>query len=276
MARRRAPDPEASREVEYSAIGSSAAEVANAHSRVRGGPVVIGAAKPAADRARRRPRRDAELNRERVLAAAVSAMLREGRNVPLATIASEAGVGVGTLYRSYPDRDGLLHALEHRAYRLLNKILEEVDDQDLSGLDAVRAFLSRTLAISDELILPLHGAPPLMNTEAVEARRAINGRLDRFVERGHADATIGAAVNATDIIIFSAIITQPLPHGPDWPRIAERQLVIFVNGLAGSGPIDIPGPAVEREDIERAFALRPRGTPQRRAARLPPTARHRR
>ena len=50
-------------------------------------------------------------------------MLREGRNVPLAAIAAEAGVGVGTLYRRYADREALLHALEHRAYALLNQIL---------------------------------------------------------------------------------------------------------------------------------------------------------
>lgn len=112
-----------------------------------------------AGRARRRPRRDAELNRERVLAAAVSAMLREGRNVPLATIASEAGVGVGTLYRSYADREALLHALEHRAYGLLDRILDEVDSRDLSGLEAVGEFLSRSLAVGDQLVLPLHGAP---------------------------------------------------------------------------------------------------------------------
>jgi AcrR family transcriptional regulator len=209
---------------------------------------------PGAGRAHRRPRRDAELNRERVLAAAVSAMLREGRNVPLATIASEAGVGVGTLYRRYTDREALLHALEHRAYGLLNQILDEVDNQYLSGLEAVGAFLSRTLAIADELVLPLHGAPPLMSADAVQARQAINRRLDRFIERGRADRSIHAAVNATDIIVFSAMLTQPLPYGPDWRRMAERQLAIFVNGLATSGPSDIPGPAVKREDIEKAFA----------------------
>ena len=134
----------------------------------------------AADRERRRPRRDAELNRERVLAAAVSAMLREGRNVPLATIAADAGVGVGTLYRSYADREALLHALEYRAYGLLNQILDEVDRQDRPGLEAVREFLSRSIMIGDQLILPLHGAPPLISTEAVQARQAINRRLDRF------------------------------------------------------------------------------------------------
>ena len=178
----------------------------------------------ASNPSRRRPRRDAELNRERVLAAAVSAMLREGRNVPLAVIAAEAGAGVGTLYRSYPDRDALLHALEYRAYGLLNQILDDVDRRDIPGLGAVREFLARCRAIGDQLILPLHGAPPLISAQAVQARREINRRLDRFIERGRADRSIRAAVNATDVIVFSAIITQPLPHGPDWPLIAARQL----------------------------------------------------
>jgi AcrR family transcriptional regulator len=211
---------------------------------------------PAANRPRRRPRRDAELNRERVLAAAVAAMLREGRNVPLAVIAAEAGVGVGTLYRSYADREALLHALEYRAYGLLNQILDEVDSRDLLGLEAVREFLSHSLAIGDQLILPLHGAPPLISPQAVQARQEINRRLDRFIKRGRADGSVRAAVNATDIIVFSALITQPLPHGPNWPLIAGRQLAIFVNGLAASGPDQIPGPPVTRRDIETTFTLR--------------------
>ena len=95
----------------------------------------------------------------------------------------------------------------------------------------------------------------------MQARREINRRLDRFIERGHADGSIRAAVNATDIIVFSANITQPLPHGPCWPLIAGRQLAIFVNGLAASGPNSIPEPAVTRQDIEAAFTLR--AMPQR-------------
>jgi AcrR family transcriptional regulator len=185
-------------------------------------------------------------------------MLREGRHVPLAVIAAEAGVGVGTLYRSYADREALLHALEYRAYGLLNQVLDDVARRDIPGLDAVREFLAGALALGDQLILPLHGAPPLVSGQAVQARQEINRRLDRFIERGHEDGSIRAAVTATDVIVFSALITQPLPHGPAWPAIAGRQLAIFVNGLAGSGPAGIPGPAVTREDIETAFALRGR------------------
>ena len=98
-------------------------------------------------------------------------MLREGRHVPLADIAAQAGVGIGTLYRSYADREALLHALEYRAYGLLNQILDEIERQDVPGLDAVREYLARTLIVSDQLILPLHGAPPLLGAQAVTRGR---------------------------------------------------------------------------------------------------------
>lgn len=205
----------------------------------------------------RKARRDAEANRERLLAAAVTAMLREGRNVPLATIAAEAGLGVGTLYRSYPDRDALLHALEYRAYGLLNGLLDEIEKEDgLSGLDAIARYLDGSLTIGDQLVLPLHGAPPLLTPEAVEARRAINRRLEQFIAVGRGDGTIRSPVNATDIITFSAIITHPLSHGLDWDHIARRHIALFLNGVATEGPAAVPGPPVERTGVERAFERR--------------------
>ncbi len=102
-----------------------------------------------------------------------------------------------------------------------------------------------------------------MTAEAVAARREINRQLDYFIERGRADGSISADVNATDVIVFSALITQPLPHGPAWPLIAGRQLAAFVNGIAASGPVPLPGPAVTREDIEAAFERAPAPPPGR-------------
>ena len=211
----------------------------------------------ARDRPPRRPRSDAEANRDRLLAAAAAAMTREGRHVPLSVIAAEAGVGVGTLYRKYADRDALMQALEYRAYGLLSQILADIASRGLPGLEAIGEFLAGTAAIASQLVLPLHGAPPLVTAEAVAARQEINSRLDAFIARGQADGTIAAPVNATDVIVFSALITQPLAHGPDWERLAARQLAIFLNGIAGGGRPGIPGPPVTREDIEAAFARPP-------------------
>jgi AcrR family transcriptional regulator len=184
-------------------------------------------------------------------------MLREGRNVPLATIAAEAGVGVGTLYRKYADRNELLHALEHRAYGLLNGILDDIeelaDDRGWSGLDCVAAYVTRSIAISDQLVLPLHGAPPLLDDAAVAARSDINRRLDAFIARGVADGTVRSGIHASDIIVFTALVTQPFRHGPDWATLVERQTALFLNGLALQGPVPLPADHATSDDFEQAF-----------------------
>src|SRR5690242_5838471 len=58
-------------------------------------------------------RADAQRNRDKVLAAATAAFASDGENVPLETIAARAGVGIGTLYRHFPNREALIVA----AYR---------------------------------------------------------------------------------------------------------------------------------------------------------------
>ncbi len=87
----------------------------------------------------------------------------------------------------------------------------------------------------------------------MEQRRRINQRLDGFLDAGRSAGTVRAPVNATDVIIFSAVITQPLSHGPNWDHIARRQIAVFLNGLTAEGPADVPGPPVDRTSIEQAF-----------------------
>ena len=53
-------------------------------------------------------RSDAAANRDRLLAAATVAVKRDGEKVPMATVAAQAGVGVGTVYGHYPTREALV------------------------------------------------------------------------------------------------------------------------------------------------------------------------
>ena len=55
-------------------------------------------------------RADAQRNRDRLLAAATQAFAAEGEDVALESIAARAGVGIGTLYRHFPNRDALVVA----------------------------------------------------------------------------------------------------------------------------------------------------------------------
>src|SRR5271165_6590546 len=59
----------------------------------------------------RKPRTDAQRNRERILEVAKRAFTRLGANASLDDIATQAGVGPGTLYRHFPTREELLQAV---------------------------------------------------------------------------------------------------------------------------------------------------------------------
>src|ERR1700760_3898707 len=53
-------------------------------------------------------RADAARNRERILAAATEVFAERGLHVTLDDIARHAGVGVGTVYRRFADKDALI------------------------------------------------------------------------------------------------------------------------------------------------------------------------
>ena len=67
-------------------------------------------------------RRDALMNRKRLINGALVAMARDGVRVPVAAIAAEAGVGFGTFYRSFVDRDALMRELQVVAVVLAGQV----------------------------------------------------------------------------------------------------------------------------------------------------------
>ncbi len=70
---------------------------------------------------RRKPRTDAQRNRERILEVAKEAFTRRGANASLDDIAKETGVGAGTLYRHFPTRDALIEALWKKSEELVGE-----------------------------------------------------------------------------------------------------------------------------------------------------------
>ena len=181
---------------------------------------------------RRELRRDAADNRDRVLAAAAAAVRREGTAVPMATVAADAGVGVGTVYRHFPSREALLGALTRRSFQLVLEAATRAAATDRSGIEAVRCFLDQTVDHGADLVLPLHGGPLAADAETdalqVEVRRMIGSLL----HRGQRDGTIRRDVRTRDLVLFGALLAQQLPHVPNWDESARRLVSIYVAGMA--------------------------------------------
>lgn len=183
----------------------------------------------------RRPlRRDAVANRERLLAAAVTSLLRHGSGATLSQIADEAGVGIGTLYRRYPTREHLLEALQLRAFELVIDLVKEIEAQDLRGIDALRMFLERTVEHGSQLVMPAHGAPLSPSAEIHERRGELHGRIAAMVERGVRDGSVRPDLTMGDVVVFGSLIAVPQPGAENWPTRMARQIDLFLD--AASGP----------------------------------------
>lgn len=181
--------------------------------------------------ASRELRRDAVLNRERVLAAAVTAVLRQGRKVPMATIADEAGVGVGTLYRRYPTREALLTALTERSFEMVRVLAEEAAERPGAAMAALDWFLEGTIAHRDQLVLPLHGGPSTLSATAKAFQAEVHSAVTRLLHRGRIDGTLRGDLTPRDVVIFGAMLAQPLSNTPGWEDTARRQKSLFLAGL---------------------------------------------
>jgi AcrR family transcriptional regulator len=187
---------------------------------------------PAGGSERRRVRSDALANQERVLAAAVTAVLREGRQVPMSTIAADAGVGIGTLYRRYPNREALLEALTLRAFRLVLQCAENAENLNEPGLGTLSSFLDCAISHADQLVLPLHGGPIPTAGDTLAARSSVHQVLERILDRGRRDGTIRADVSTRDIIVLTALLAHQLPNDRGSDQAPRRLKAFFLDGLA--------------------------------------------
>jgi AcrR family transcriptional regulator len=168
-------------------------------------------------------RSDAAANRERILDAATVAVRREGERVPMATVATEAGVGIGTLYRHYPTRSALLTALTLRSFDLvLENARAAARSTDPAPL-VLAQFLEQTIAARERFILPFHGGPDVHDEDVLAARAAIRSLLGVVFARG---------ITPLDIIITGAMLAQPLPNVSNWDELARRQTRTFVAGIS--------------------------------------------
>src|SRR5919109_1575112 len=88
----------------------------------------------------RKPRADAQRNRERILEVAKKAFARSGANASLDDIAKEAGVGAGTLYRHFPTRDSLIESVYRTEVEKL-AAAERKFAQTMAPIEALRAWM---------------------------------------------------------------------------------------------------------------------------------------
>ena len=188
-------------------------------------------AKKLPQRKPRKPRSDAQRNRERILDVAKEAFFREGAEARLDEIARQAGVGAGTLYRHFPTRDALIEAV----YRSEVEKLVAAQQKYAAVMPPMEAMRAWMLLLID-YIAAKHIIAPALNalvegaSKLYESSRSqIHGAMEALVKSAKRSGEIRREVESADLL--RALVGVSLAGSrADWQESAKRLVDILLEG----------------------------------------------
>lgn len=198
-------------------------------------------------------RKDAERNRQRILASAREVFAQRGLSATLDDVAEHAGVGVGTVYRRFPDKDALIDV-----------VLEE-------GIDEVVAIAEEGMAMEDAwegLVhflregLALQAANRglreiIFSSERGEqrtrlARERIAPRVIEMATRAQAAGQLRADIAPTDFPLMQFTMGHLADFTAEHPDLWRRMHTVLIDGLRadpdGTTPMPVAPIAFEQLD----------------------------
>lgn len=189
-------------------------------------------------------RKDAERNRQRIVEAAREVFAEQGVHAPVEDIAKRAGVGIGTLYRRFPDRTELVEAIFlERAQRYLDAAREALQHDD--AWQGFRSYLERLCAmqaedrlVTDVLTLTLPTSPALQ-----QLRNRLYATQNRLIRAAKRTGVLRPDFVPEDIVLLlvanSAIVRTV---GDASPESAPRFLALALDALHTGDPSPLPEP----------------------------------
>jgi AcrR family transcriptional regulator len=208
--------------------------------------------------AKRGLRMDAERNRQRIIEAAQRVFAEMGVHAPVDEIAKEAAVGVGTVYRRFPDRTDLVEAVFLERVERYLTIAEECLQLD-EPRAAFRVYVTRMCGmqaedqiVTDVLTLNLPVGPTLRLSQ-----NRLHATQDRLIRGAKAAGALRADFTPEDMVLLliaNAAIVHAL--GREVPEGSPRFVALSLDALQTDKPSTLP-PAPQAVPLVRAMQRAP-------------------
>ncbi len=202
-------------------------------------------------------RKDAERNRQRILAAAADVFTEQGLDATLDDVARHAGVGVGTVYRRFPDKASLADALFDERIDALAAMAERAQAEP----DAWAALVS-FLEHSAEMLASDRGLRQILmfaaqgHDRVACARDRMRPAIESLLKRAQADGQVRADLAATDIPIIEFMLAAVAEYARQVrPAVWRRYLALMLDALRAAHPPGSPLPEPELSPDEMVQVL---------------------
>ncbi|NUP03921.1 MAG: TetR/AcrR family transcriptional regulator [Nonomuraea sp.] len=198
-------------------------------------------------------RRDAERNRDRIVRAAQELFAERGLTVGFNEVAHHAGVGVGTVYRRFADKEELIHAALAEPLGELAEVAQRAGDAERAwdGLELLLGSITELLV--DNLGLrdvALGGGGWQLGRSAAERVAEV---MTHLLDRARAEGDLRDGVVGDDVTMILWLVTDLAQHSVQVrPGLYRRYLQVMLDGLRAW-----PGrtPLVERPTEEQALTI---------------------
>jgi AcrR family transcriptional regulator len=190
-------------------------------------------------------RRDAQRNRDRLIATARHLFAERGLDVPLEEVARTAGVSIGTLYNRFPSRQELVEAVfadrEETVIRLAEASLAMPDPWD--GFAHFVEQICRLLAAD-------RGYSDLAARRAPQALPRGHELMTRLIVRAQEAGALRADFALADMAFLTWSITRTIEAtAATRPDAWRRHLALLFDGLRAAAAHPLPVPALSENDL---------------------------
>ncbi|MEW9553056.1 TetR/AcrR family transcriptional regulator [Nonomuraea sp. NPDC050783] len=178
-------------------------------------------------------RRDAQRNRDALVAAARQVLAERGLDAPLEAVAKRAGVAIGTLYRHFPERGDLMDALLEEKVATWTELAEEALAAD-DAWEGLARFLERTCEMQatdrafTELVCLSHG-----DDRREGGQDGIDRLVYRLVERAQEAGRLRRDVGPLDVALFLMANSRVAEAEP---RRWRRHFTLMLDALRATPP----------------------------------------
>ena len=209
-------------------------------------------------------RKDAAENRERLLAAAAELFAERGLAVTLNDIAHHAGVGVGTAYRRFANKEQVIDALFEQQMRAVGDLAQEaLDDPD--AWNGLLTFLERALHMrhGDRGLNEIMNNPMLGDERVQEVRDRIAPIITELVAKAKRQGVVRPDLDQTDLIFMQLGLSAIIESTRDIaPELYRRYLTMFLDGIRTDRAVFTPLPtsALTAEQTHRVMTRNRRRT----------------
>jgi AcrR family transcriptional regulator len=208
---------------------------------------------------KKRPlRADAERNRRLILEAAFEVFAERGLGATMDDVAERAGVGVGTVYRRFPNKEQLLDAVFGAKVNELVEIgerslaIEDPWEGLVDYIQKVTEFHARNRALRELLFGAAEG-----RRWVEQGRERLKPMTTKFIERAQESGDLRPDLAAPDVPLMAMTLAAVMDYTAGvQPETWRRVLEIMLDGLRvkREAPTPLTVPALDDAELEQAMS----------------------